>query len=314
MASTRIAEATAQEIALVREFNRFYTRQIGVLQGGLLSSPYSLTEVRVMFEISQRGSTTASELASILGLDHGYLSRLLQHLQSLKLLGKKRSSSDGRQLLLTLTNKGQKAYEALDLRASSEIQLLLKDFSAEEIQKLLASMDTIRDLLSPKKDEPCAYVLRPPKPGDYGWIVAAHGDLYAREYGWNEEIEMLAAEIVAGFMKNFDPKYDRCWIAERQGSPVGCVFVAKESQTVAKLRLLLVTSRARGFGIGSRLIDECVRFAKQAGYQKLTLWTQSNLKDARKLYEKAGFQLVHEQAHHSFGHDLVGEHWEMRLT
>jgi DNA-binding MarR family transcriptional regulator/N-acetylglutamate synthase-like GNAT family acetyltransferase len=312
MNSTRQSNGQDCDVALVREFNRFYTKQVGALQDGLLSSPYSLTEVRLMYELSQRKGCTASELASVLAINHGYLSRILRRFQSLGFVEKTRSSNDGRQQLLTFTSKGHHAYAPLNAAASSEVQDWLKNLSSDEVRSLLASMDTIRNLIGHDSASK-TYVLRPPQPGDYGWVIAAHGDIYAREYGWNEEIEGLAAEIVGKFVENSDSKRERCWIAESQGMPVGCVFITKQSQSVAKLRLLLVTRRARGMGIGSRLIDECVRFAKQAGYRKLALWTQSNLLDARKLYKKAGFTLVRQHAHHRFGKDLVAEHWEMRL-
>jgi len=305
--------ARHREIALIRDFNRFYTRQIGLLQEGLLASPFSLTEVRVMYELSQRTDSTASELAAVLGVNHGYLSRILRRFQSLGLIQKVRSKTDGRQLLLTLTGKGRRAYAPLDARANSEIDLLLKDLSTEEVRHLLDAAQTIRRLLSAKASENRAYILRPPQPGDYGWVVGAHGELYSREYAWNDEIEKLAAEIVAKYLESFDAKFDCCWIAESEGQPVGCVFVMKESSTVAKLRLLLVSPRARGLGIGSRLVSECIRFARQAGYKQLKLWTQNSLSDARKIYQKHGFELVEQQPHHSFGHDLLGEHWELQL-
>ncbi len=305
--------ANRRAVALIREFNRFYTRQIGLLQEGLLASPFSLTEARVMYELSQRTDSTASELAAALGINHGYLSRILRRFQSLGLIQKARSATDGRQLLLTLTGKGRRAYGPLDARANSEIKLLLKDLSTEEVRHLLEAAQTIRRLLSAKATDNRAYVLRPPQPGDYGWVIGAHGELYSREYAWNEEIEKLAAEIVAKYLENFDAKADRCWIAESEGQPVGCVFVMKESRIVAKLRLLLVSPRARGLGIGSRLVSECVRFTRQAGYKRLKLWTQNSLTGARKIYQKHGFQLIDHQPHHSFGRDLVGEHWELRL-
>jgi DNA-binding MarR family transcriptional regulator/GNAT superfamily N-acetyltransferase len=305
--------ADDQDLALVRDFNRFYTREIGVLQEGLLSSPYSLTEARTLYEIAKRRSTTASEIGDILGFDRGYVSRILRRLQSLNLLKKTRSTKDGRQLVLTLTRKGHQAYAALDRRSDAEVRRLLEDLSTEEIHKLLQAMHTVRQLLDHGSAQPRGYVLRPPEPGDYGWMVAAHGDLYAREYGWNDEMERLAAEIIADFIKHFDPERDRCWIAESEGTPVGCVLVVKDSKTAAKLRLLLVTPRARGLGIGARLVAECVRFAKQRSYSKLTLWTQQNLTAARKIYQRAGFKLVRHEPHHSFGCDLVGEYWELEL-
>jgi DNA-binding MarR family transcriptional regulator/GNAT superfamily N-acetyltransferase len=305
--------ADHRDLALVRDFNRFYTREIGVLQKGLLSSPYSLTEARTLYEIAKRRSTTASEIGEILGFDPGYVSRILRRLQSLNLVEKTRSSRDGRQLVLTLTREGRQAYAALDRGADTEVRRLLEDLSNEEIHKLLQAMHTIRQLLNHRTAQARGYVLRPPEPGDYGWIVAAHGDLYAKEYGWNDEMEMLAAEIIADFIKHFDPERDRGWIAESEGVPVGCVLVMKDSKTAAKLRLLMVTPRARGLGIGARLVAECVRFAKQKRYSKLTLWTQQNLTAARKVYQRAGFKLVRQEPHHSFGCDLVGEYWELEL-
>ena len=303
----------SREIAQVREFNRFYTRQIGVLQEGLLGSPFSLTEVRLMYELAHRKTPTASELADVLGINRGYLSRILRRFQSRGLIQKRRSARDGRQLFLHLTSNGQRAYTPLNARAESEVHELLQGLSKSKMRRLLDSMHTIRSLLDSKPAGTRTYVLRPPQPGDYGWVVSAHGEIYAREYGWNQEIERLAAEIVSDFLRRYDPKYDRCWIAESEGSQAGCVFVVRESKTVAKLRLLLVTSSARGMGIGGRLISECIGFAKQAGYRKLTLYTQSMLHTARELYKRAGFELVRQQPHRSFGHELVGEYWELGL-
>lgn len=302
-----------QRIAAVRQFNRFYTRQIGVLTEGYLESPFSLTEVRVLYELAHRGTTTASQLSRELGLDAGYLSRILRGFARRGLIDKQPSDADGRQTLLSLTVQGQEVFAPLDARAHDQIGALLGALPVPEQERLVGAMRTIEELLGTRSEVSPPYLLRPPYPGDLGWVVYRHGALYAQEYGWDEQFEGLVAGIVASFVQNHDPKRERCWIAERDGEPVGSVFLVKQSDTVAKLRLLLVEPRARGMGIGSRLVDECVRFARLVGYRKITLWTQSVLVAARHIYDRAGFRLVHEEPHHSFGHDLVAETWELDL-
>ena len=302
-----------QQVEAVRRFNRFYTRQIGVLREGLLNSPFSLTEVRVLYELADRDKLTAADLGKDLGLDRGYLSRTLQSFEQRGLIKKTRSQTDRRHVFLTLTNKGRKVFAPLNARAQKEVEEMLSNLSTSEQQDLIDAMHTIEHLLSGKPEPKVPYVLRSHHPGDMGWIVHRHGALYADEYGWDEDFEALVAEIVADFIKNFDPKQERCWIAERNREIVGSVFLVKKSKTVAQLRLLLVEPKARGLGIGRRLVDECVRFARQKNYRKITLWTNSVLDAARHLYEEAGFVLVEEKPHHSYGQDLVGQNWELVL-
>src|SRR5829696_1246357 len=297
----------------VRHFNRFWTRQIGVLREGYLESPFSLTEVRVLYEFARREETTASELGEELGLDAGYLSRILRGFEKHGLIHKRPSEADGRRRLLRLTERGREAFAPLDARSRGEIGAMLGSLSVAEQERLVGAMRTIERLLSFRPDPAVPYLLRPPQPGDMGWVVHRHGVLYAREYGWDERFEALVAGIVAKFIQQYDPRVERCWIAERDGEVVGCVFLVRESEEVAKLRLLLVEPEARGLGIGSRLVEECIRFARQAGYLKITLWTNNVLNSARRIYEAMGFQLVHEKPHRSFGHDLVGQSWELML-
>ncbi len=303
-----------RRVTAMRRFNRFYTRQIGVLQEGLLGSPFSLTEVRVLYELAHREKPTATDLAKALGLDAGYLSRILRGFQRRGLIEKTPSQADGRETLLSLTKKGQRTFAPLDARSSAEIRALVGRLSPDGQTRLVEAMRTIESLLGgadPEHQTP--FLLRPHQPGDMGWVVHRHGVLYAQEYGWDERFEALVAEIVARFIQNFDPKRERCWIAERDGEIVGSVFLVKQSNTVAKLRLLLVEPKARGLGLGGRLVSECGRFARQAGYRKIVLWTNSVLRAARHIYEAAGYRLTHEERHHSFGHDLVGETWELDL-
>ena len=308
-----MTEPPEERIGTVRQFNRFFTRQIGVLREGLLHSPYSLTEARILFELGQSNQVTASKLGRELGLDAGYLSRILARLEQQGLLEKVRSENDGRQLLLSLTASGREAFALLDQRSREEVAEMLEDLSEEDQQHLLKAMQTIESLLSNgfKFSEP--FVLRPHEPGDMGWVTHRHGVLYAQEYGWDEHFEALVAQIVADFINHYNPARERCWIAEMDGEIIGSVFVVQSSETVAKLRLLLVEPKARGLGLGTRLVEECIRFARRRGYQKLMLWTNSILLEARHIYEKTGFHLVAEEAHHSFGHDLIGETWELVL-
>jgi DNA-binding MarR family transcriptional regulator/GNAT superfamily N-acetyltransferase len=303
----------SQRIGAVRRFNRFYTKQIGLLNEGLLRSPFSLTEARVIYELAHHEKTTATELANELGLDAGYLSRILRGFKKQGLIEKQSSETDGRQSLLWLAEQGQEAFATLNARSHNEIEAMLNALSPEAQNRLVEAMHTVEGLLGAQPEQKVPYILRPPQPGDMGWVVQRHGVLYAEEYGWDEQFEALVADIVAKFIQNYDPKRERCWIAEREGENTGSVFLVKQSDTVAKLRLLLVEPDARGLGIGSRLVNECIRFARQAGYSQITLWTQSVLLAARHIYEKAGFQLVQQGPHHSFGHDLVEETWELVL-
>jgi DNA-binding MarR family transcriptional regulator/GNAT superfamily N-acetyltransferase len=300
----------------VRRFNRFYTRHIGVLGEGLLKSPFSLTEVRVLYEIAHRKLPTATALCQELGLDPGYLSRILSKFEKCGLVSKSASQSDGRQSLLELTARGRKTFATLDARQSAEVASMLRALPPAGQSRLVQAMLTIETSLGAgsEADTKTPYILRPHQPGDMGWVVHRHGVLYAQEYGYDDQFEALVAEIVANFIQHFDGRRDRCWIAEREGEIVGSVFVVKKSKTVAKLRLLLVEPSARGLGIGKRLVDECLRFARQAGYKKMVLWTQSELPAARHIYQEAGFQLVREEPHRSWGRDdLVSQIWELKL-
>ena len=302
-----------QRVDAVRGFNRFYTKQIGVLREGLLGSPYSLTEVRVLYELAHRSQPTAAELGRELGLDAGYLSRILRNFERRGLVAKARSRADGRQSLLSLTARGRKAFAPLNARSHDEVAAMLARLSVTEQSRLIEAMRTIHALLGSRAEPKVPYVLRSHRPGDMGWIIHRHGALYAQEYGWDETFEALVAEIAAAFIRNLDPKRERCWIAEREGEIIGSVFLVQKSKTVGQLRLMYVEPKARGLGIGSRLVEECLRFARQVGYRKVVLWTNSVLLAARHIYEKAGFRLIHSEPHRSFGRDLVGETWELTL-
>lgn len=313
-----MTEATlASRVEAVRHFNRFYTRQIGLLQEGLLHSPFSLTEVRVLYELSHRENPTATEVGRELGLDAGYLSRMLRSFEKGGLLRRKSSQADARSQLLELTPKGRTEFAALNVRAQREIRAMLRTLSLKEQRQLVESMATAEKLLGASSKHPSAqkdpYILRAHQSGDMGWVVHRHGALYAEEYGYDERFEALVAKIVADFMQRFDPKRERCWIADQGGEVVGSVFLVSKSSTVAKLRLLLVEPTARGLGIGHRLVDECVRFARQAGYKKITLWTQSELHAARHLYKRAGFHLAGRKRHSDFGKPSVAEVWDLKL-
>ena len=302
-----------RRIEAVRRFNRFYTQQIGVLQERLLKSPFSLAEGRLIYELAHREKTTATELRTQLGLDAGYLSRLLQGLKNRGLIDRQVSRADGRQNLLSLNERGKKAFATIHVRSRNEIGGMLGKMSPSDQNRLVKAMDTIEELLGARPEPKAPYLLRPHQPGDMGWVVHRHGVIYSEEYRWDEQFEALVAGIVSKFIQKYDPKKERCWIAEKDGENVGSVFLVKRSTRIAKLRLLLVDPKARGLGIGNRLVDECVRFARQAGYRKIVLWTNHVLLAARHIYEKAGFRLVHEEPHHSFGHDLIGETWELVL-
>jgi DNA-binding MarR family transcriptional regulator/N-acetylglutamate synthase-like GNAT family acetyltransferase len=305
------ADSLAARVAAVRRFNRFYTQKIGVLNEGLLRSPFSLTEARVLYELAHRDRPTAAELCRDLGLDAGYLSRILRGFARRGLIRRARAAADGRQRPLSLTAKGRAAFAPLDRRSRREVGALLGGLGTDEQGRLVGAMRTVESLLGGQADAP--YRLRLHRPGDMGWVVHRHGALYAQAYGTDERFEALVAEIVAAFIKNFDVTRERCWIAERDGEIVGSVFLVKQSRTVARLRLLLVEPDARGLGLGGRLVEECLRFARGAGYRKVTLWTNDILHAARRIYERAGFRKVASEPHHRFGHDLVGETWELTL-
>lgn len=294
----------------LRRFNRFYTQQAGALNEHLLRSPFSLTESRVLYELGAADGMTLAGLCQALGLDAGYLSRMVSAFDKRGLITKVRSSSDGRASLIQLTDPGRAALAALEQAAREEVAQLLQGMPEGEQQLLLQAMLQIQSLLGAT---PSTYLLRPPQPGDMGQVVQQQAQLYAREYGWNSEFEALVAQIVAQYLTDFDPASDNCWIAEKDGRAVGSVFVVRHDPTTAKLRMLYVDASARGLGIGKRLIDEALRFARQAGYTRMLLWTTSVLSDARRLYQKAGFVLVEEEPVHSFGKDLVSQTWALQL-
>ncbi len=305
--------AVDRRAAAMRSFNRFYTRRIGVVRDGLLQSPFSLAEVRVLYELAHRDNLTAKALGAELELDAGYLSRLIGDFERRGLITRTASKTDGRQRQLLLTAAGRRAFAPLDRRAHDEIAQMLRKLPASDQKRLIEAMHSIESLLSLEDPAAKGIVLRPPRPGDMGWVVQRHGELYAEEYGYDATFEALVAEIVADFVRRFDPARDCCWIAERGREAVGSVFVVRQSRTIAKLRLFIVDPAVRGSGIGARLVDECIRFARRAGYRTLILWTQSELLAARHLYERAGFKRVASERHQSFGHDLVGETWELQL-
>ena len=302
-----------KQVSAIRAFNRFYTRKIGVVDG-MASSPFSLAEARVLYELAHREKLTATDIRKKIGLDAGYMSRILRDFERQKLVTREQSKTDERQRFLSLTAKGRRVFAPLDERSNRDVAAMLEAVPARERNQLVEAVDTVRRLLGDKTElTRTPYLLRMHQPGDMGWIVYRQAILYSEEYGWDGTYEALAAEIVASFIKNYDPKWERAWIAEKDGERVGAVFVAKASDEIAKLRLLHVEPEVRGLGIGKRLVEECVRFARQAGYQKMTLWTQSNLHAARHIYRTAGFQVVSEEKHHSFGKDLTAETWELNL-
>ena len=309
------------DVAAVRRFNRFYTQAIGVLQDGWLDSAFSLAEVRVLYEIARLGTVTATELTAALGLDAGYLSRILRTLQKQGLIARKPAPHDRRVSLIALTARGRKAYAPLEARTRSDVAAMLARLPEDGRQRMLAAMAEIERLAgggAETRPAPSSVILRPPRHGDFGWIVAAHGELYAREYGWVEPFEGLCAGIVADYVNNHDPKREACWIAEMDGENVGSVMLVKDKPgepdpQVARLRLLLVHPKARGHGLGARLTDECVKFARAAGYRQITLWTHSVLGAARHIYEKAGFTLTSSETRKSWSQDVVAEFWDLTL-
>jgi DNA-binding MarR family transcriptional regulator/N-acetylglutamate synthase-like GNAT family acetyltransferase len=306
--------AAKSHIQTVRRFNRFYTRQIGLLNEGLLDSQFSLTEVRALYELAHRDRATAADLCKDLGLDAGYLSRIVRSFEKQGLIRKENSAADARQTLLNLTRKGRKVFEPLENRSDEQVAAMLGQLSPAKQRDLVQAMETIESVLNPPNKVAQAYVLRQHRPGDMGWVVQRHGELYWQEYRYDERFEALVAKIAGNFIENLDPARERCWIAEKDGENVGSVFLVQKSKTVSKLRLLLVEPSARGLGIGGRLVAECVRFAREAGYKKMMLWTQSELLAARTIYQKAGFELVSKKPHQSWGRgDLVSETWELRL-
>ena len=334
----------AEGTGAIRSFNRFWTNHMGVLDAGLLDTPYSLTEARVIFELGQRGAGSAGPqddgagsagpqddgagsagpqddgagatdlmgLRHELGIDPGYLSRIMKRFEGDGLVETSSSSTDGRRRVLRLTDRGRAAFEDLDARSTKQVQDMQSRLTEEERRRLVSAMTTIRGLLDPAP-APRGSVIRPPIPGDLGWVVHRHGLIYAQEFGWDETFEALVARVVAEYIDERDAKRENAWIAEVNGQPVGCVFCVKDTDDIARLRLLLVEPSARGMGIGGRLATECIRFARRAGYRQVTLWTNDVLLSARRIYEAAGFRLIKEEPHHSFGHDLVGQDWLLDL-
>ena len=315
MAASPTLPGTASDdpIETIRRFNRFYTRQIGVLQEHLLESQFSLTEVRVLYELAHRENVTAKDLCHDLGLDRGYVSRMLQSFETHGWIKTIPSPDDRRRQFLSLTSKGNKVFDPLERRSSDEVAAMLARLSPTQQKKMLAAIRDIEYALAPRPTS-APFILRSLRPGDMGWVVQRHGALYWQEYHYDERFEALVARIVAEFIQNFDSKCERCWIAEREGENVGCIFLIKKSATVAKLRLLFVEPFARGLGIGKRLVEECVGFAREAGYKKIMLWTQSELSAARGIYKASGFECVAEEKHQSWSRtDLVAETWELKL-
>jgi DNA-binding MarR family transcriptional regulator/GNAT superfamily N-acetyltransferase len=300
-------------IDAVRRFNRFYTKRIGVLDDKFLHSRFSLAEVRVLFELVHTDSATAAAVAAELELDPAYMSRILRRFEKDGLLERTKSAADGRQSILTLTKRGRATFSGLDESARAEVGAMLEPLAALEQARLIDALNTSRRLLGDPSARSAPFILRSHRPGDMGWIVHRHGVLYAQEYGWGERFEALVAAIVAEFIEHEDPQLDRCWIAERDGVNVGSIMLVKESKRIARLRLFLVEPSARGLGIGTRLVDECTRFARQSGFRKIVLWTQDVLREARRIYTRAGFQLVNTEPHNRFGSGLKGETWELIL-
>ena len=301
-------------VEAVRRFSRFYTRQVGVLHEGYNGSEFSLTEARIIYELAHREAATASDLAKYLGVDPGYLSRLLKSFLERAVIQRQASDVDARQYLLSLTELGQQRFAELNARSRSDMARMLSALTPRQQERLIKAMSEIESLLSAEPERGAAYVLRPHQPGDIGWAVQKHGELYAREFGWDESFEALAAEVGAKFLRDFDPKKERAWVAEKDGENVGFVMLIRQSDEVAKLRMLLVDPKARGLGLGKRLVEECIRFARQRGYKKITLWTNDVLVTAIHIYKRCGFKLVAEERHHSFGHELVGQTWELDLA
>jgi DNA-binding MarR family transcriptional regulator/GNAT superfamily N-acetyltransferase len=335
----------ADPVAAVRAFNRFYTNVIGLLRGGHLGTPYSLTEARVLFELARQESTEVAALRQSLDIDAGYLSRIMTRFDSEQLIARQRSATDGRRQVIRLTDAGQAAFAELDARQTEQTASLLMHLTEQDKRQLLAAMGNVQRILTSVTGvangnsgsgvtggsggnggtaasgapgaappaRPRAWLLRPPRPGDLGWVVHRHGAVYARDYGWDETFEHLVARIVADYAAGRDPQREACWIAEVDGEPAGCVFCVREDDDTAQLRLLLVEPSARGLGIGARLVEECLRFARAAGYRQITLWTQDCLTAARRIYQAAGFELGSEGKHHSFGHDLTEQTWSRPL-
>jgi len=315
MTKSRLLPGSASETENFRGFNRMYTRYIGTLNEGLLQTEFSLAEARVLYELAHRTAPRANELAEDLGLDPAYMSRLLAKFERDELLRKKTSKQDGRSVELMLTARGKSAFKKLNALSENQARTILEALAPAARTELIRCMRTIEDILMKTEKERPPYVLRPHRVGDMGWVVYRESVWYAEQFGWDETFEALVARIVDGFVTNFDPRRERCWIAELDGQNVGHIFLVNhpDQAETAKLRLLFVEPCARGMGLGDALVNECIRFARTAGYRKIVLWTQSILTAAHRIYHRAGFRLVKEEAHHSFGHDLIGQEWELEL-
>ena len=301
------------QIAAVRGFSRFYTHKFGIIEPKLLDSPFTLQEARIIYEIAQQENCTATDLVRALGLDAGFLSRTLAALQRRQIVARKPSKTDRRANELVLTAKGRAAFAELENRSRREVAALLGGLDDEGRARVVGAMTAIEQALEPPQQKPAGFLLRSHRPGDIGWVVSRHGAVYAQEYGWDISFEALVAEITAQFLRNFDARREHCWIAEVGGEPVGSIFLVRGSDEVAKLRLLLVEKKARGLGVGRALVEQCIRFAKDSGYSSITLWTQSILVAARRIYQDSGFVLVATEPHRGFGRDLIGETWELEL-
>jgi DNA-binding MarR family transcriptional regulator/GNAT superfamily N-acetyltransferase len=297
-----------------RSFNRFHTRMIGSLSEGLLNSEYSLTEARVLYELAMHDGTLAREIADELNLDGGYLSRILCRFENAALIQKTLSASDARQMELRLTAKGKALFDELNERSNQQAELLLDSLTPEKRSTVLRSMSGIVNAMATNGSS-SPYVLRQNRPGDMGWVVSRHGELYAKEYGWDEHFEALVANLAADFIANYDARLERCWLAERDGERLGCIFLVRhrEEAATARLRMLLVEPSARGLGLGKALVHECVSFARTAGYKRVVLWTVNLLSAAAHIYGQAGFKLVQEQAAHRFGADMIDQTWELEF-
>jgi DNA-binding MarR family transcriptional regulator/GNAT superfamily N-acetyltransferase len=304
---------TDGQIATVRAFNRFYTRKLGVLDQHFGKSPFSLSEARVLYELAHADDLAAKEIGIELGLDPGYLSRIVQSFDEQGLITRKPLPTDRRQVCLNLTAKGRQTFAKLNLNSQNEVAAMLAALSPGDARRLTGAMATIEELLEPTESKRAPFLLRSHRVGDMGWVISRQAIVYAEEYGWDIGYEALVAEICAEFIRNYDPAHEHCWIAEAGGEPLGSVFLVKASDEVAKLRLLLVEKKARGLGVGRALVEQCIRSARERGFKKMTLWTQSILVAARRIYQQAGFRRVAEEKHHSFGVDLIGETWELDL-
>ena len=311
-ADAELTTADDAAVAAVRGFNRFYTNVIGLLRGKYLETPYSLTEARLLFELAQRDASEVTDLRRVVDIDAGYLSSILARFEADGLITRQRSAADGRRQVIQLTGAGRSVVAGLDARSAEQTRDMLAAVYHHDQRRLLEAMRVITETLT-GSPQPRGFLLRPPRPGDMGWVVQRNAAVYAEEFGWDSSYEALVARIVADYVDHRDPDAETAWIAEVDSTPAGCVFCVRENATTARLRLLLVEPWARGLGIGSRLVTEVLRFARQTGYSQLTLWTNDVLADARRIYQRAGFTLDDENRHHSFGKDLTGQNWSRAL-